>query len=69
MTVKKKRIAPKSNGVQPLNVERLESMLAEWAERRPEIEGRVFNIARECGLQRVVDNITRLRRYAKAHKG
>ena len=68
MAKPKRKPAPVVRANGPVDTDRLQSMLMEWAERRPEVENRVLTIARACGLAAVEENINRLRRYAKAHR-
>jgi hypothetical protein len=63
---KSKRVAvDTSTGLDAERVEHLEKLLMEKAEREPAFEPFIFRIAREAGLERVTQRITRLRRYAK----
>ncbi len=67
---KKKSAAVLANpGLDPDNCERLETMMMDYAERRPDLEAPILTMARECGLQRVVNRIQRLRKYARTRRG
>ena len=67
---KRKQAAVEANpGLDPENCELLESLMMDYAERRPELEAPLFTIARKCGLTKVANRITRLRRYARTHRG
>ena len=68
MSKAKRKTATINPGLDPDNCDVLVSLMADYAERRPELEAPMLNIAKRVGLTEVVNRITRLRRYAKSHR-